>query len=128
MQAKNKHRYLFHSSTYSLILTTIFATSKNLLEFTNWKDFKIGIIIAMVNNCVIMTVLNKKLLFLDNLKPTTHYSIITISDSDFKLTHIGIARTSIIDNNGLITTITIPQVLYFPTLPVNALSIRKLSQ
>ena len=59
--------------------------------------------------------------------PTKEHSVVTVGGSDHRPTHYGPGKISIRDNNGAIVTIPIPRALYFPTSPVNVVSIGKSS-
>lgn len=123
MGRRNKTRALF-----SLICAAIFVITKDPSKFLNRKDFELGTVAAVVNNCAMMTVLNNRSLFHGNLKLTSKYGIITVGGTDCKPTHIGTAQISICNDISDIITIPLSNTLYFPTSPVNAISIGKLSQ
>ena len=108
--------------------TKIFATTKEPSEFLDKRDFEVGSIAVVVDNCATMTALNNKSLFPGNLMPISKHSIIAVSGSDYKPTHIGTAQISVCNDDGMIVDITLPNALYFPTSPVNIISIGQLSQ
>ena len=109
------------------MLTTVFATSRDPLTFTTSTNFEVGSITAVVDNCATATVLNNKTLFIDKLVHTQEYSLVTVGGSDHKPTHYGPAEISVRNDNGDIVTIPIPKALYYPSSPVNVLSIGQMS-
>ena len=73
------------------------------------------------------TVLNDVSLFVGKIVKTSDYGIIMVRGTIYEPSHIGMAKLSITDDNGVICKILIPKELYFPLSPVNMLSIGKLS-
>ena len=106
---------------------TIFTISKNLSEFINRKDFDLGILIVVVDNCITTIVLNNKLLFIGELKKTNAYGIVIVGSSNYKLTHISTMKLTLSNDDRNIIDIIILKVLFFITLPVIILSISQIS-
>ena len=84
-----------------VVLTTIFSTTKLLAEFLDCYYFDFSTITVIVDNCTTITVLNDKFLFLEELKPTTSYGIITVGGTNYKLTYIGTAKMLVYYYDGI---------------------------
>ena len=111
-----------------VVLATIFSTTKLLVEFLDWYNFDFDTITAIVDNYVMIIVLNNILLFIRELKPMTNYGIVTIGGTNYKLTHIGTTKITILDNDSMIKDIILSKALYFLMSLVNILSIEKMSE
>ena len=64
------------------------------------------------------------MLFISDLKQTR---IVIVGGTNYRLTHISIAKLLVLDDEGWISSITIPKALYFPMSQVNVLSIGQIS-
>ena len=123
---KRKEKYLQRLSKI-LALATVFSTTKNATVFTNRTDFNLNSILAVVDNCATATVLNNKSLFVGELIPTSAYSLVTVGGCDHRPTHYGPAVLTVRNDDDTVVKIPIPKALYFPTSPVNVISIGELS-
>ena len=95
--------------------------------FTNRTDFNLNSIQAVVDNCATATALNDKSLFVGELTPTSAYSLIAVSGCDYRPMHYGPAALTARNDDDVVVKIPTPKALYFPTSPVNVISVGKLS-
>ena len=70
---------------------TIFATTKDSLEFLDKRNFNLEVIAAVVDNCTTMTALNNRNLFTGDLKPMSKHGVIAVGRSDYEPTHVDTA-------------------------------------
>ena len=66
-------------------------------------------------------------MFVGKLKKSTGAGIVTVGRDDFHSSHIGTVKLSWKDHSGTTHDVTIKNTLCFPTSPVNAISVGKLS-
>ena len=94
-----------------------------LVEFLNRYNFNFSTITAIVDNCATIIVSNGKSLFLEELKPTTSSSIVTEGGTNHKSNHIGMAKVFVYNVDENLKEILLWDALYFPTSPINIISI-----
>ena len=110
-----------------MVLATIFATNHHPSKFFDRQDFNLGAICAVIDNCATATVLNNLSLFDGPLEKVSNVGIVTVGGDDHHPTHKGTAKISWKDDNNLIHEIIIRNALYFPSSPVNVVSVSQLS-
>ena len=79
-------------------------------------------IIFVVDNAINVHIINDKSMF-KIFKPCTHKCVTTIGGADFEPEGIVTFIITIQDNTGASSYITLEDVLYFPSSPVNSISI-----
>ena len=80
-----------------------------------------------MDNCATAKTLNDKSLFVGELIPIPAYSLVTVGGCDHRPTHYGPAALTARNDDDVVVKIPTPKALYFPTSPVNVISVGKLS-
>ena len=106
---------------------TVFSAMKDPSTFFNREDFDIMSTSTVIDNYATSTIFNHKSLFVGKLTPTRYFRLITVGGNGHMSTHHGAAEVSIKTDHDSVVKIAIPNTLYYPTSPLNEISIGKLS-
>ena len=103
-------------------VTTAFQSKASVEDFVKRHMFNILAIIFVIDNAANVHIGNDKNMF-KTLNPCTHRCVATIGGTDLEPEGIGTVIIQVQDNEGVFSEMTLEDVLYFPSSPVNLISI-----